>query len=939
MSVLFANTGVQIVCIPLTAGKRYTSAQIGYGWQYSRTKAPEEDHLDPEEQDPIDLPYVQWQIIQSKVSKLFLAVDTSLGDPEIGYFADPTSLSGDFLVRLDDLLDLGGTPVEGLPPIELTLRAATATAGEAKPVHMVVDFGNSRTGALLLEVTGEVAQTAEMMPFELRNRYHLDAFNDEGEEESRPSSRWFSSKTRWCTSPFLPPMETTKTEYQREAKKGLLGTKQITVEKERTVRPDLFNDFSMSRLGKEVDDVSQVMHAEGDFRLGVSSPKRYLWAHDESWLEGAFWYMADPHDRAASSDFAAKLEGPMLRFLHEDDRDMLLEKSSLEEDDYAQETPVKPRHAPRSLMVTAIYELLCQAYAHVNSPAYRSRTGDAARTREVRSLSMTFPSGMYQEELERFEQQTQKAVEIFAQTVGRHQSAKPEVTFSIDEASAVHLTYIWSELSMLGQDPRLWFSTLARVHSPEAKGSAPAEADGTDASESSTETGSMPAGRRRSRVRIRRPGGGVASDVAASSTDDPKKDQELRIACIDIGGGTSDLMIAKYTYAPGMDDSIQGQTLHTDGISIAGDQLVKRLLEKIIVPQFADAIGMEDEDVLLLFGPEVPKNRGFGSRRISWINRLLVPLAEAYLQMAVDGVTDEAISHTDAELVDPAVLESLNRICTKLRGTGYYNLDQDLGLTFDPVEFEEIVYEVFDDLLFDFCSRIVEYEADIVLLAGQPTKLSYLQKMIQLYVPLPASRIIPMFNHYAGNWYPYQDTKGHSPGLIVDPKSAVVVGAGIEFLARNGMLPQFKFQMQGKQHENTYYWGVMTESTTTIREDRVLFDPTGEDTRDEWTEFTTIAQRVVIGRKMSPDEDAQASPIYVIKMDTGNRIGQTEMTVRIRRVRSDEENEERLEIESLTGTVAGEPAVLGENVHFNWRTLADERYYLDTGGLDNIELS
>ncbi len=36
--------------------------------------------------------------------------------------------------------------------------------------------------------------------------------------------------------------------------------------------------------------------------------------------------------------------------------------------------------------------------------------------------------------------------------------------------------------------------------------------------------------------------------------------------------------------------------------------------------------------------------------------------------------------------------------------------------------------------------------------------------------------------------------------------------------------------------------------------------------------------------------------------------------------------------------VAGEDAVLGENVFFGWRTLADERYYLDTGGLDNIEL-
>jgi hypothetical protein len=194
-----------------------------------------------------------------------------------------------------------------------------------------------------------------------------------------------------------------------------------------------------------------------------------------------------------------------------------------------------------------------------------------------------------------------------------------------------------------------------------------------------------------------------------------------------------------------------------------------------------------------------------------------------------------------------------------------------------------------------------------------------------------------MFNHYAGNWYPYQDSKGHAPGRIVDPKSAVVVGAAIEFLARNGMLPQFKFSMHGKEKENTYYWGVMTESNSTIREDRILFHPVSEDARDEWTEFTTIAQRVIIGRKMTGNEDAQASPIYVLKMDTGDRIGETEMTVRIRRKPSDDEREEHLEIESVTGTVAGEPAVLGENIDFGWRTIADERFFLDTGGLDNIE--
>jgi len=95
---------------------------------------------------------------------------------------------------------------------------------------------------------------------------------------------------------------------------------------------------------------------------------------------------------------------------------------------------------------------------------------------------------------------------------------------------------------------------------------------------------------------------------------------------------------------------------------------------------------------------------------------------------------------------------------------------------------------------------------------------------------------------------------------------------------------------------------------------------------------------VIIGRKLNASEDAQATPVYMIKMDTGDRIGRTEVTVKIKRKPVTAEEEESLEVESISGVVAGDDAFLDENVHFTWRTLADERYYLDTGGLDNIEV-
>ena len=195
-----------------------------------------------------------------------------------------------------------------------------------------------------------------------------------------------------------------------------------------------------------------------------------------------------------------------------------------------------------------------------------------------------------------------------------------------------------------------------------------------------------------------------------------------------------------------------------------------------------------------------------------------------------------------------------------------------------------------------------------------------------------------MHNHYAGNWYPYQDETGRNPGVIVDPKSPVVVGAAVEFMARHGMLPQFKFEMKGRSQENIYYWGVMTDATSGIRPERILFAAAADQPREEITEFSTSSQRVLIGRKLSGDEAAQATPVYLLKMDVGDRIGPTQIHVKLKRKHALGAEEETLECESVGGMVAGEDAVLGENVFFSWRTLADERYYLDTGGLDNIEL-
>jgi hypothetical protein len=915
-TVLFANTAVQYVCVPFSPSVRFSAEEVGYGWQHCQCGTGDAKK---------NYPYIQWQVAPGQ-NKLFLAVDTTLSEAgaDEGYFAKASSLASDFHVALRDLVGANGQPLSGLGPIEFIIRPAQAEGGEPKDVHLIIDFGNSRTGALLLEFRGDVAREPMMIPLQLINRFHLDAWDEKGELDRSNAAWWFSSKTYWCATPFLDPPQVEKIVYDTsdDAKK-----KKKAKPTARTffVTPEMFQDVSAVRLGREADDMSNIMDTDGEVRVGVSSPKRYLWAKDSSWLSGANWYMADPYGKFDNERHATTLKGPFLKYFPESD------EPDVPEPKY-DTSPVKPKYAPRLLMCGALYEMLAQAYSYINSSTYRRIAGEPGRMRRLRTVTLTYPSGMITPERERLYKQSRKAIKVFSHTLGKAQHLEPEFNLSIDEASAVHLTYIWSEVQKLGLKPSLWFKLMGRNRQPSPDKVPTEEVEVVERDqESATQQYAKKGPNRPPRHRSKR------REKTAPTGEIP----EVRVACIDIGGGTSDLMIAKYTCEtlPGS-DRVQGETLHRDGISLAGDHLVKRLLESIIVPHFADVIGLEDHDVQRLFGPEIAgSNSEFRAQRINWVNRLWVPLAQAYLQCAVNELDDEEISHTNVETVAPEVLESLQNTIDRFWQVGEYNVNQSLDLYFDRERFEDIVHEVFDDVVFDFCQSIVDHRADVVLLAGQPTKLRYIQDLVQTYLPLPQSRIIPMFNRYVGTWYPYQNPDHMNPGVIVEPKSAVVVGAAIEFSARFGMLSKFKFKMSDEAAKCSYYWGVMTESR--IDAERILFDAVDDGQRARGGDqkiLNVSGQRLVIGRKRREYENAQASPAYVLKIDPKERIGEIDVNVTLQRA-TYPDGEEKLEVTRVDGTVAGQPAILDENVFFEWRTLVAERYYLDTGGLDKIELA
>ncbi len=892
MYELFANTGVQLLFFPVQRAD-FAYDETHRGWQRCFLAKGSGKG---------ELPFIQWQWVDSP-SRIFLAVDTTCGDPRRGYFvseetlvADQTFVLGGLLdAKLNKPLEFGRRLDDEGKPIDDPLRFLIRARGDGDPrdVHLAVDFGNSRTGALLLELSGATHRNEDMLPLDLINRFRLDAWDERGLLRPRADSRWFTSQTHWCTTPYLAPEPRIITATRKELQKGkLFGTKEVYITEEFTVKPALFDDLSLVRMGREAVDVTNAIRGEGRPYTGLSSPKRYLWAGDSQWLEGADWHMADPFDRHNHEGrHVAKLQGSLLRFFDQNDSDRVLEADAWTEADENPEAAPLPRYAPRVLMTAALYEIMCQSFALINSIGYRRRMGDESRMRRLISVNLSFPSGMIAPERERLLHQARKAARVFQWTLGKKQQRSVDANLSIDEASAVHLTYIWSELQLIGNNPKLWFELTGRLR------------------------------------------GDPKMAVAGAAEQLPN---EVRIACVDIGGGTTDLMIALYRYKSDRAiQTIQEEVLHRDGISLAGDQLMKRLLETIVVPEFGRAVGLDNTKLQRLFGPEAVHNRGFRHLRKDWINRLFVPLAVTYLERA--GLESQApISHTDPQIVAAEVIESLQRKINELYGIGEFDvLLNDMRLIYDASAFERLVRNVFQDLLFDFCGRIVERDVDVVLLAGQPTKLKPIQDLIQSYLPLTSSRIVPMHNYYAGVGYPYQDEQGQNLGRIVDPKSAVVVGTAIHFLATQGMLAQLNFELQDPIRSKSYFWGILNDKNFKIYNDNLLFR--GDDPSRQLS-FKVKSDRLMIGRRLSPSETALPSPVYMLRVE-GEGSGGIDLEVKLERYVAKGSAEELLRLADAKGTVRGRPAQVDANVRLDLVTLAHERYYLDSGSLDNIAMA
>ncbi len=208
MHVLFANTGVQIVCVPLAAAaatRPTRSATAGSGALRQRAGKARPPRLSPTSSGRSSSPAPRgcsWPSTPPAAT------------PRSATSARPTRLTKDFLVHLDGSAGPGGQAAEGHPrdravhpPGDGHRRRRQARAHGRRlrqQPHRRAAAGDGRR---------DRARRRRCCPSSWSTATTSTPGTRRARRVSLPAARWFSSKTHWCNTPYLPPLAQKKIEY------------------------------------------------------------------------------------------------------------------------------------------------------------------------------------------------------------------------------------------------------------------------------------------------------------------------------------------------------------------------------------------------------------------------------------------------------------------------------------------------------------------------------------------------------------------------------------------------------------------------------------------------------------------------------------------------------------------------------------------------------
>ena len=688
-------------------------------------------------------------------------------------------------------------------------------------VDLVIDFGNSRTCALALERGGEVDFSKRCRPLSL----HTPFFSQLGPQldvaQAMVSSR-FVLKTPEFRS-FDPDMgirsanddrTLASTHYVTSVQEGGLfsrlrrklsgGSAPLRLEKVQRMVPQMFVKVSPVCLGADMETMvsnSSPLGVEANRRMKLgevmqqSSAKRYFWDAKPS-----------PHEWGAVPNYGeaefgpikglgkrSLLSGLMLRFQPEtgqswaDSPELPCNWQPVQR---PFTSPKSPRYPRSNTLTWSVLSILESAYRQVNDQNWTRNMGAFSR-RVIRSVIATYPSGWTTTEIERYKLKWVEAIRIFQATSQPGHSRPIELIMRLDEAVASQLPILYSSMRRL--DATAVGENWIALH-------------------------------------------GKGKDSGA-----------VTVMNIDVGGGTTDLSVVRYSdQRKGVQVDLQADVLFKDSSSAAGDVLVKRLVEQLVIPKLPAPPADLNAYANYFAGS---KDVAGTAQRVGYLASVLVPMAIGILKRRAASSWQPGVNRILLSELCPSS-EGLSQFF-EVVGVGKVALGS-VSLQVDSKEVDAIIESVFGALVKSIAKYAAVYEVDLLMVCGKPSEQPALERLIRRVLPLAAERIYFTKGYAAGDWYPFQEGVD---GQIADAKSVTCVGAALERAMSLNLISGWKINLNNRSsHRNN--WGEMPRAGHGFSGGSFL----GSE-QDESAEVLLVAD-AKIGRKLLDASSSAPEPVY-----------------------------------------------------------------------------
>ncbi len=641
------------------------------------------------------------------------------------------------------------------------------------------------------------------------------------------------------TDPFETSVEFSEIDFGNDALSRRSG--RLTV---------AFSWPSPVRIGPEAARLSTLsVCAEG--ATGMSSPKRYLW-DERDWQQS--WRF---NTRGASEPFVTRgllahnvnSSGTPLCCMDDSlfTRNKILRKQE-------REAAFESLFTRSSLMMFLLVEVIQQALLTINSPGQRGRRDVSDLPRRLRQIIFTVPAGMPIAEQRIYRRWAKWAVHVLWESLGwehfysQAQNRKqpradyrtsPIVRCDWDEATCTQLVYVYNEITRKYQGDAHLLCRLVGRRRPEY--------------------GNRPC---------------------------------VRVASIDIGGGTTDLSITTFDL-----QSDEGSTARMaphpefrDGFNIAGDDVLAAVVRDHILPAIGEAMvhaGIPDSKSALahLFGHDV-MDRTAESRnaRIQFVRQAAVPVALGLLTLyeqagqRANGVATHAFRdffrlplQEESLSADPLpeslrhtrpsdkALDYVASYVHAQTGTEFSLLDVPIKI--DYRRLDDTIRGTLREAISNLCEVVHLYDCDALLLTGRPSCWHGVVDAVFADLPVPPDRIIPMIEYRMGEWYPFSDALGH----MTDPKTTVVVGAILCTLAE-GQLEGFSFDPSTLRLRSTARYIGEMELNGQIKRPKIWFEVDVNDAQErEYEHKISFAAPIAIGFRQIDAERWTTTRFYFLE--------------------------------------------------------------------------